>query len=102
VVHRDVKADNVFLTADGRAVIGDWGEGMLLYTGGIRPAIDRTIRLQLAMKGLPGDESLSNGAAPPGGLPFSAPPRAGSDRSESSNLMAQLHQNMRGEDMSLE
>ena len=29
VVHRDVKADNVFLTADGRAVLGDWGEGML-------------------------------------------------------------------------
>lgn len=44
VVHRDVKADNVFLTADGRAVIGDWGEGMLLYTGGLSVAVDHTLR----------------------------------------------------------
>ena len=43
VVHRDVKADNVFLTADGRAVVGDWGEGMLLYTGGTQATVKRTI-----------------------------------------------------------
>ena len=50
VVHRDVKADNVFLTADGRAVIGDWGEGMLLYTGGLSVAVDRTLERLLKLQ----------------------------------------------------
>ena len=44
VVHRDVSAQNVFLSADGRAVVGDWGEGTLLYEGGLRLVVDRTLR----------------------------------------------------------
>lgn len=33
-VHRDVKADNAFLAADGRVVLGDFGCGRMLYHGG--------------------------------------------------------------------
>jgi len=63
VVHRDVKADNVFLTADGRAVIGDWGEGMLLYTGGLSVAVDHTLQGLVRLQSTEIDAPPSSGAA---------------------------------------
>ena len=39
VVHRDVKPDNFFLAGDGRLVLGDLGEGALLFEGGVEEAL---------------------------------------------------------------